>query len=509
LFLLEVEKRFPNDPQMKRTLSLVQEEPSKKIRMAHLAIVGSHKINGVAALHSDLIKTEVFPEFYKMYPDMFTNVTNGVTPRRWLQQANPPLSHLITQTLLTDKWPTNLTLLRGLRNFSSNEDFQKRWRDAKLQRKERVLHYFKKLNTNPATAIPSLGNSINSNSLRVEALFDIQIKRIHEYKRQLLNILYLTWRFLNILDMTETEKQSVVPRVVLFGGKAAPGYHIAKLTIKLINLVGAKVNDHPKLNNLLKIIFVPNYTVSLAELLIPASDLSQHISTAGMEASGTSNMKFAINGGLILGTLDGANIEIREEIGEENMFIFGTVTKNVEEQRANVRAGKIPMDPRLERVIDALRKGFFGEFPEVNQLLDTFTQNNDYYLINVDWPQYLQAQELVDRTYLDKHKWTKMSIESTAGMGFFSSDRSIQEYAEKIWHLKASARPGPHQVDTPSLLTQKLGIDGNSWSRSAVGALSPLDAGSPIPASNISLERLPKEAADIVRSFSPSQSPYF
>jgi len=300
----------------------------------------------------------------------------------------------------------------------------------------------------------------------------------------------------------------VVPRVVLFGGKAAPGYHVAKLIIKLINTVAAKVNDDPNIMDLLKIVFVPNYTVSLAELLIPASDLSQHISTAGMEASGTSNMKFAINGGLIIGTLDGANIEIKDEIGPQNMFIFGALTKEVEEYRTQVRAGAIPLDPRLNKVITALKQGHFGEFPEVHQLLDTFTNKNDYYLLTVDWSQYLQAQELVDKTFMDRKTWTKMSIESTAGMGFFSADRSIKEYAENIWDLKPCARPGPMLVDTGSLLTRKLGIDGNSWSRTS-GGISPLDAGSPLPTSTISVERLSKEDADTMRSFSPSQSPYF
>jgi len=477
--------------------------------MAHLAIVGSHKVNGVAALHSDLIKTHVFPEFYEMYPDLFTNVTNGVTPRRWLQQANASLTHLINKTLGNDKWLTNLNNLKELRKYADKEDFQRLWQEAKQHKKEKVIKYLHKLNSNSSTAIPYLVNTINNNKLNSKALFDIQIKRIHEYKRQFLNILYIAWRYLTIREMSPAEKQQVVPRIVLFGGKAAPGYHVAKLIIKLINTVAVKVNDDPLINDLLKVVFVANYTVSLAELLIPASDLSQHISTAGMEASGTSNMKFAINGGLIIGTLDGANIEIKEEIGENNMFIFGTLAKDVEAQREKARQGKVPIDPRLAKVIKLLREGFFGDFPEVHQLLDTFTNNNDYYLLTVDWPQYLAAQELVDKTYLDKKKWTKMSIESTAGMGFFSSDRSIQEYAEKIWHLKACPRPGPMAVDTASLLNKKLGIDGNSWSRSAAGGLSPLDAGSPLPSTSISVERLSKEDADTIRSFSPSQSPFY
>jgi starch phosphorylase len=291
-------------------------------------------------------------------------------------------------------------------------------------------------------------------------------------------------------------------RVSIFGGKAAPGYYIAKLVIKLINCVANKVNDDTDCEGLLKVIFFQNYNVSLAELLIPASDLSQHISTAGMEASGTSNMKFAINGGLIIGTLDGANIEIKEEIGEENMFIFGTKAEDVENERKRVREGKVKVDPRLEEVINMLQSGTFGEFIEIHHLLNSFLHGNDYYLLTVDWKGYLEAQDRVDKAFLNKEKWTRMSIMSTAGMGKFSSDRSIHNYAHHIWNLKPCKRPGPIPVDTGAMAK---GV-GSSLARFA-RSVSPLDSISPI-SNVIAMERLSAEDQEIVQSYSPSSSPY-
>jgi len=308
--------------------------------------------------------------------------------------------------------------------------------------------------------------------------------------------LYIIWRYHKIKGMTEDERSDVVPRVVIFGGKAAPGYYIAKLVIKLINAVARKINDDVDIEGLLKVIFIPNYNVSLAELLIPASDLSQHISTAGMEASGTSNMKFAMNGGLIIGTLDGANIEIREEIGIENMFIFGTRAEKVEEERNKVREGKTPLDPRLKEVIQMITDGFFGDFPESQILIDSFLGGRDYYLLTTDWDSYLQAQEEVDKTYLDKAKWTKMSIYSTAGTGKFSSDRSVKEYSEKIWKLEPCARPGPMSVDVHGLIEERLGDRG-------VNSVSPLDR------HKVSLDRVPDDIAIVIASYSPSSSPYW
>jgi len=468
---------------MKRKLSLIQEEPVKKVKMAHLAIVGSHHINGVAALHSELLKTHVFPEFYKLYPNMFTNVTNGVTPRRWLQEANPALSTLITEALRTGKWVYHLDHLKGLRKYVDNEEFRQRWIKAKLTNKKRLVTYIDK--------------HFNMN-IPTNAIFDIQVKRIHEYKRQLLNILFVVWRYRYIKGLSDDERADVVPRVIIFGGKAAPGYYIAKLVIKLINCVANKINDDVDCEGLLKVIFLPNYNVSLAELLVPASDLSQHISTAGMEASGTSNMKFAINGGLIIGTLDGANIEIREEIGEENMFIFGTKAEDVEAERKKVREGKVKVDPRLEEVISMLQGGTFGEFLEVHSLLNSFLHGNDYYLLTVDWNGYLEAQELVDKTFRNQDKWTRMSILSTAGMGKFSSDRSIYNYAHNIWNLKSARRSGPVSVDTASMAK---GV-GASLAKFA-SQVSPLDTISPL-SNVISMERLSPQDQITVQSYSPS-----
>jgi len=301
--------------------------------------------------------------------------------------------------------------------------------------------------------------------------------------------------------MSDDERADVVPRVVIFGGKAAPGYHIAKLIVKLINCVSKKVNDDPDMEDLLKVIFVQNYNVSLAEMLIPASDISQHISTAGTEASGTSNMKFVMNGGLLLGTLDGANVEILEEIGKENLFIFGTLAANVDEQRQRLREGKIQWDARLLEVIQMLRDGVFGVFPEVHQLLDSIVYH-DHYLISVDWPSYLDAQKLVDKTYKNEEQWTRMSILSSAGMGKFSSDRSIKDYAENIWQIKPCPRPGPMPVDT-SALGEKVGSVGKYTS-----SVSPLDIMSPLT-NEIAIERLSPRDAMTIRSFSPSSSPFF
>eukprot|EP01124_Arcella_intermedia_P031867 TRINITY_DN730_c0_g1_i1.p1 TRINITY_DN730_c0_g1~~TRINITY_DN730_c0_g1_i1.p1 ORF type:complete len:934 (-),score=219.24 TRINITY_DN730_c0_g1_i1:32-2833(-) len=488
LFLLKVEKLFPdNQMEMKRRLSLIQEEPSKKIRMAFLAIVGSHHINGVAALHSELLKTNVFPDFYRIYPEMFTNVTNGVTPRRWISQANPSLTRLITDTLGNSAWLRDLNLLSELKGFINETDFKTKWRRSKLTNKERLADWLQ----------TKMGIRVSTS-----ALFDIQIKRIHEYKRQLLNILSVIWRYRQIKGMSDDERADAVPRVVIFAGKAAPGYHIAKLIIKLINCVSKKINDDPDIEDLLKVVFIPNYNVSLAEILIPASDISQHISTAGTEASGTSNMKFVMNGGLLLGTLDGANVEISEEIGRQNVFIFGTLAHEVENQKQRLREGKHQWDPRLLEVIQLLRDGVFGVFPEVHQLLDSFVHHHDQYLLSVDWPSYLEAQALVDRTYKNTEKWTQMSILSTAGMGKFSSDRSIEEYAENIWNLRPCPRPGPIPVDTSAMGQEVPAV------RNFSAGISPLDIMSPLTG-EIALERLSPRDAMKIRSFSPSSSPFF
>jgi len=281
----------------------------------------------------------------------------------------------------------------------------------------------------------------------IDALFDVQVKRIHEYKRQLLNILYCIWRYRELKGMADEEKADQVARVIIFGGKAAPGYYIAKQIIKLINTVSEKVNNDPDVNGLLNVIFIPDYNVSLAEMLMPASDISQHISTAGMEASGTGNMKFTMNGGIILGTMDGANVELHQHIGDENMFIFGTRAENVEEMRHQVKEGKFKPDPSFLKVIEMLKEGYIGHFPEINDIINTVINGHDWYLISVDWADYLETQKRIDIAYKDTDNWTKMSVMSTAGSGFFSSDRSINDYADLIWNIEPCRRSGPVPVD--------------------------------------------------------------
>jgi len=300
-------------------------------------------------------------------------------------------------------------------------------------------------------------------------------------KDNFLNILSVIWRWKQISTLTLEQRADVLPRVIIFGGKAAPGYDVAKLIIKLINIVAEKVNNDPYMEGLLSVHFLPNYNVSLAELLVPASDLSQHISTAGMEASGTSNMKFAMNGGLIIGTMDGANIEIRNSIGEDNMFIFGTLAENVEQKRGEVFAGRGVWPTSLKETIALVEEGTFGDFPEAKRLLDTISHNNDYYLLAEDWEDYLRAQAEVDKTYKDQEKWTKMCILSTAGMAKFSSDRCVQEYAEQIWNIKPCPRPGPILVDPGQLgnhvpVLSRFSYDNSPTSMVALERLSPGDA---------------------------------
>jgi starch phosphorylase len=326
-FLQRVEAAFPGDRALLTRLSIVEEAPARQIRMAHLAVVGSHTVNGVASIHSQLIRETIFADFVRFYgPDKFQNKTNGITPRRWLHHANPELSSLISSTLGSEAWAKDLSLLSGLKPHAQNESFQRAWAAIKQRNKARLAAYI----------ADSLGIRINAG-----ALFDVQVKRIHEYKRQFMNILGVIHRYLCLQDMSDEALSGVVPRVVIFGGKAAPGYFIAKLVIKLINDVAAVVNANPRTSSLLKVVFLPDYNVSLAEIIVPASDLSEHISTAGTEASGTSNMKFVLNGGLIIGTLDGANIEIREEIGEANMFIFGCTADQVDDIRHNQKYSPI------------------------------------------------------------------------------------------------------------------------------------------------------------------------
>ncbi|KAI8997657.1 glycosyl transferase [Pilobolus umbonatus] len=421
-FLQKVESMYMGDRELLKRVSIIEEGSPQQVRMAYLAVVGSHTINGVAALHSDLIKKNLFNDFIKYFgPEKFINITNGITPRRWLYQSNPGLRDLITKKLGGEKWVTHLDQLQELKKYAEDKDFQKEWVNIKLKNKERLAYWIK-------------------DKLDVEvdphALFDIQVKRIHEYKRQYMNILSVIYRYKNLKEMTSEEIASQIPRVVIFGGKAAPGYYVAKLVIKLINSAADIINNDPHIQNKLKVVFIPDYNVSLAEIIIPASDISQHISTAGTEASGTSNMKFVLNGGLILGTVDGANIEIAEQIGGENIFMFGVLAHDVDDIRHNQKYHGLLMDPSLQVVIDAIQAGEFGDPSVFSPLINPLTYGGDYYLISADFNSYLQKHSEVDETFKDRFQWIKKSIMCTAGMGFFSSDRAIREYASKIWHLE-------------------------------------------------------------------------
>jgi len=419
-FLQLVESVWPANTEMQNKLSIVEEGNPKHIRMAHLAIVMSHTVNGVAAIHSNILKESLFKEFSQLYPDKLMNITNGVTPRRWLLQCNPKLTQLITERLGADDYLNNLDLLAKLRESADDKEFQKKWLSVKQQNKQRLVDYLRK----------NCNIFVDAN-----ALFDVQIKRIHEYKRQFLNIMRVIYDYIELKRKAETRNtKGIVPRVVIFGGKAAPGYHRAKLIIKLINSVAERVNADNLTKDLLKVVFVPNYNVSLAEVIIPASDISQHISTAGYEASGTSNMKFALNGGLIIGTLDGANIEIKDSIGPENMFVFGLNTEQIAKARQQNHSVFQVKDPRLGEAIDAIRKGLFGDPNIFTELCDALKPAHDFYLVGDDFAGYMEAHQRIFAAYQDKSKWAKMSILSTAGMGKFSSDRSITEYAQKIWH---------------------------------------------------------------------------
>ena len=410
-------------------LSIVGEEGGKYIRMANLAIVGSHSVNGVAALHTELVKSHVFPEFAALFPERFNNQTNGVTPRRWINQANPHLAELLTKWLDTGAWLKNLDLLGGLRAYADDAALHAEWRHVKATAKQRL-----------ADKILALTGV----AVSPKALFDVQVKRIHEYKRQQLNALYCIHRYRWIKSLSPAERAQVVPRVVVFGGKAAPGYDMAKRIIRLIHKIADRVNSDPEVGDAFKVVFIPNYNVSLAEIIIPASDISQHISTAGMEASGTSNMKFVMNGGTIIGTMDGANIEIAQECDRENLFIFGAETHEVFVLREERRT-RPPRDycPELVAVIADISAGLYGPVDDVMPLLNTLRWENDYYLVSHDFPDYVRAQCLVDATYADQRAWTRRSILCVAGMGKFSTDRTIDEYAREIWGISACPRAIP------------------------------------------------------------------
>jgi starch phosphorylase len=418
-FLDEVMHHHPGDTELLRRMSLIDEDNGKRVRMAHLAVVGSHKVNGVAALHTELMKSSIFADFNTFYPDKITNKTNGITPRRWLNQANPELAALISTKIGRD-WITDLDQLKALIPLAEDTSFRQQFHEVKRNNKQRLARLIKQ----------RLNIDVNADSL-----FDIHIKRIHEYKRQLLTVLHVITLYNRIRHNPDND---IVPRTVIFAGKAAPGYHLAKLIIKLINDVADIVNNDPAVHEKLKVVFLPNYNVSLAEEIVPACDLSEQISTAGTEASGTGNMKFALNGALTIGTLDGANVEIMEEVGEENIFIFGLKTDEVTQLK---QAGYNPFDyyhgnAELKQVLDMIDSGYFSpkQADRFQDIIDTLTKHGDQYLVLADYADYVDCQERVAELYRDRDNWSRKAILNTANMGKFSSDRTIREYAEEIWH---------------------------------------------------------------------------
>ncbi|MBV8561929.1 MAG: glycogen/starch/alpha-glucan phosphorylase [Actinobacteria bacterium] len=425
-FLDTVHARFGPDDERARRMSLIENGDVDRVRMAHLAIVGSHAVNGVAALHTEILKEHVFRDFHELWPDRIRNKTNGVTPRRWLLKSNPELSALITE-VIGEGWPVDLDRLAELRRFADDAELGARWREVKRLHKERLAEVAR-----VQYARRGIDLTIDPGSL-----FDVQVKRIHEYKRQLLNVLHVITLYNRIRDSGPGPE---VPRTVIFGGKAAPGYHAAKLIIRLITGVGDVVNSDPATADLLKVVFLADYRVSLAEQIFPASELSEQISTAGTEASGTGNMKFALNGALTIGTLDGANVEILREVGDDNIFIFGLTA----EEAAELAPRHDPWrdywgDEELRRALDMIRDGAFsrGDRELFAPLAHSLLEGGDRYLLLADYRSYLDRQDEVAETYLDSAAWTRKSILNTAGMGYFSSDRTIREYAEDIWDVAA------------------------------------------------------------------------
>jgi starch phosphorylase len=432
-FLREAANHHQNDRELLRRVSIIEEgEYGKRVNMAHLSIIASHHVNGVSELHTEILKNRLFKDFHEMFPHKILNVTNGVTPRLWLKQCNLRLSELITETI-GDKWVCDLNELRKLAPFAEKEDFQERWRAIKHANKKYLADYILKVK----------GIQVDPNSI-----FDVQVKRIHQYKRQYMNILHVI-AYYNHIKSNPTEKH--VPRTIIFGGKAAPSYVSAKLVIKLINTVAEVVNTDRDMENLLKVVFIPDYKVSLAEKIIPATDLSEQISTAGYEASGTGNMKFALNGALTIGTLDGANIEMLQEIGADNIFIFGM---NAQEVLHLKEKGYDPMDfynrsPALKKAIDFVEDGYFNlEEPDIFKSLVNTLKTVDPFCVMADFDAYIECQKRVNEAYLNQKNWTRMSILNTSAMGKFSSDRAVREYAEKIWHVKPFHVP-PIEYDTP------------------------------------------------------------
>ena len=447
-FMEEVKRKYPNDFDRMSKLSIIEESMPKKIRMANLCIVSSTKVNGVAKIHSGLLRTDLFKEFYQLWPEKFTNVTNGVTPRRWVHCAFPELSKLLTKyNGGRNDWLAEYDLLEEIpdkiKEDGTEKDFMERYRNAKLAAKLRLKAFVKKY---------------CNIDIDETFLFDIMVKRIHEYKRQFMNCIYCIYRYLKLKKMSHDERKNVTKRVTFFGGKAAPGYALAKNVIKLINMVANVVNNDPDVNQYYKIVFLPDYKVSSAQIIIPAADISQHISTAGMEASGTSCMKFVMTGSIILGTHDGANIEIADKVGEDHIYFFGRRVEEVQRIREELRNGKRNyVGSRLKECFDAIYNNRFGNTSFMHDYLNGIINGGDYYLVCHDFYDYLEAQEKIDKDYQNKDEWDRKCVENICHMGFFSSDRSIRDYANDIWNVVAMEVPKPsltkeqHLISTSNL----------------------------------------------------------
>jgi starch phosphorylase len=420
-FLKQVQRLKPNDSDLLKRVSIVDEDHGRKVRMAWLAVIGSHKVNGVSALHTDLMVKSLFADFAQLFPDRFCNKTNGVTPRRWLGLANPWLSKVLDDAI-GHNWRTDLSQLSELKQNADYPSFINELQKAKLENKKRLAQYIaEKLNV----------------VVDPQSLFDVQIKRIHEYKRQLMNVLHVITRYNRILAEPDA---NWVPRTVIFAGKAASAYYVAKHIIHLINDVAAVINQDSRVHGKLKVVFIPNYSVSLAQLIIPAADLSEQISLAGTEASGTSNMKFALNGALTIGTLDGANVEMLEHVGDENMFIFGNTAEQVEQLRRDGYNSRhyYEEDLELHQVLTQIATGTFSPSDpgRYSNLFDMLVNFGDYYQLLADYRSYVDTHDKVDELYQQPDSWTRSTLMNIANMGYFSSDRTIQEYADEIWHIK-------------------------------------------------------------------------